>query len=74
MVLTDVGPCASAFPVERVGRLLQSRSISGLITPFICIPAYSFPVYASQRVSPLPTQDSVHGCWLGFAMVAIPGY
>ena len=31
------------------------------------------PVYASQRPLPDTTQDSVHGCWLGFAAVAITG-
>jgi len=36
-------------------------------------PAYTLPVYASQRPLPDTTQDSVHGCWLGFAAVAITG-
>ena len=42
----------------------------GAIFPFTCVPAYSFPVYASQRPLPDATQDSVRGCWLGFAAVA----
>ena len=54
-------PCTSAFPVERVGRLFRSRSISRLLTPFICIPAYGFPVYASQWVLP-PTHARL-GTW-----------
>ncbi len=45
----------------------------GAIFPFTCVPAYSFPVYASQRPLPDATQDSVRGCWLGFAAVAISG-
>ena len=36
-------------------------------------PAYTLPVYASQWPLPDTTQDSVHGCWLGFAAVAITG-
>src|SRR2546430_14806703 len=52
----------SAFPNEGVGRLLRSRSISRLITPFICIPAYDLPVYASQWVSP-PAHARL-GTWL----------
>jgi hypothetical protein len=55
-------PCTSAFPVERVGRLLPSRSISRLFTPFICIPACDFPVYASQWV--LPPAHARLGTWL----------
>ena len=55
-------PCTSAFPVERVGRLFRSRSISRLLTPFICIPAYGFPVYASQWV--LPPAHARLGTWL----------
>ena len=45
----------------------------GAIFPFTCVPAYSFPVYASQRPLPDATQDSVRGCWLGLAAVAISG-
>ena len=45
----------------------------GAIFPFTCVPAYSFPVYASQRPLPNATQDSVRGCWLGLAAVAISG-
>jgi hypothetical protein len=55
-------PCTSAFPVERVGRLLRSRSISRLRTPFICIPACGLPVYASQWV--LPPAHARLGTWL----------
>ena len=54
-------PCTSAFPVERVGRLLRSRSISRLLTPFTCIPACDFPVYASQWV--LPPAHARLGTW-----------
>jgi hypothetical protein len=39
--------------------------------PVHFIPAYNLPVYASQR--PLPTQDSVQGCSLGFAAAVIAG-
>src|SRR6202023_3360898 len=31
------------------------------------VPTYTLPVYASQWPLPDTTQDSVHGCWLGFA-------
>jgi hypothetical protein len=41
--------------------------------PFTFVPAYNLPVYASQRPLPGTTQDSVRGCWLGFAAVAISG-
>ncbi len=41
--------------------------------PFTFVLACTLPVYASQRPSPDATQDSVHGCWLGFAAAAIPG-
>jgi len=43
------------------------------MSPFTLVPAYTLPVYASQRPLPDTTQDSVHGCWLGFAAVAITG-
>jgi len=43
------------------------------MSPFTCVPAYTLPVYASQWPLPDTTQDSVHGCWLGFAAVAITG-
>ena len=41
--------------------------------PFTVVPAYNLPVYASQCPLPVITQDSVRGCRLGFAAVAIPG-
>ena len=43
------------------------------MSPFTFVPAYTLPVYASQWPLPDTTQDSVHGCWLGFAAVAITG-
>jgi len=39
--------------------------------PFTLVPAYRLPVYASQCPLPGTTQDSVRGCWLGFAAVTI---
>ena len=39
--------------------------------PFTLVPAYGLPVYASQCPLPDTTQDSVRGCWLGFAAVTI---
>ena len=45
----------------------------GANTPFTFVPAYNLPVYASQGPLPDTTQDSVRGCRLGFAAVAIPG-
>ena len=41
--------------------------------PVHFIPAYNLPVYASQRPLPDATQDLIHGCSLGFAVVAISG-
>jgi len=43
------------------------------MSPFSFVPAYTLPVYASQWPLPDTTQDSVHGCWLGLAAVAITG-
>ena len=62
--------CGPAFPFGRQGRLLRSRSISGLF-PVHFIPAYNLPVYASQRPLPDATQDSVRGCLLGFTAAVI---
>ena len=45
----------------------------GAMFPFTVVPAYNLPVYASQWPLPDTTQDSVRGCWLSFAAVAIPG-
>jgi len=43
------------------------------MSPFTFVPAYALPVYASQCSLPDTAQDSVHGCWLGFAVAAITG-
>jgi hypothetical protein len=40
--------------------------------PFTFVPAYNLLVYASHWPLPDTTQDSVHGCLLGFAVAAIP--
>ena len=45
----------------------------GAILSFTDVPAYNLPVYASQRPLPDATQDLIHGCSLGFAVVAISG-
>src|SRR4051794_7448074 len=45
----------------------------GANCPFTFVPAYCLPVYASQRPLPDTTQDSVRGCRLSFAAVAISG-
>src|SRR6516162_4392312 len=45
----------------------------GANCPFTFVPAYCLPVYASQSPLPDPTQDSVRGCRLSFAAVAISG-
>ena len=50
-------PCDSAFPFERQGWLLRSRSISGHF-PVHFIPAHNLPVYASQRPLPDATEES----------------
>ena len=70
--------CALAQPAippsplrDRVGHSDHDR-FRGYF-PVHFIPAYNLPVYASQRPLPDTTQDSVRGCWLGFAAVAIPG-
>ena len=39
--------------------------------PFTVVPAYNFPVYASQRPLPDATQDLVRGCSLGFTAAVI---
>src|SRR5262252_3899864 len=45
----------------------------GANCPFTFVPAYCLPVYASQSPLPDTTQDSVRGCRLSFAAVAISG-
>jgi len=45
----------------------------GANCPFTFVPAYCLPVYASQSPLPDATQDSVRGCRLSFAAVAISG-
>ena len=65
------GGCNSAFPGERAGRLLHTSSISGLMIPFTCVPAYVLPVYASPGTLPYLTQDSVPDCWLHFIRAVI---
>src|ERR1700739_5078292 len=61
----------------RRGLLLLHRSGLSPHTPcrspgaLTFVPAYALPVYASQWPLPATTQDSVHGCWLGFAAAAI---
>jgi hypothetical protein len=42
-------------------------------SPVHFIPAYNLPVYASRWPLPDTTQDSVHGCSLGFTAAAISG-
>src|SRR5262245_33846067 len=64
--------CDSAFPIAGQGRLLRSRSISGL---------FSRSLYSGLQPSclrfavllPDTTQDSVRGCSLGFTAAAISG-
>jgi len=58
-------------PQGVAGRLLHTRSISGLFIPFTGVPAYVLPVYASPGTLPYPTQDSVPDCWLRFVRAAI---
>jgi hypothetical protein len=74
--LQDTHPCApwnSAFPIEGVGRLLQPRSISGLILRSLAFrPIVSLSTLRSARYR-FTTQDSVRGGWLGFTAVAISG-
>jgi hypothetical protein len=60
-------------PQGVAGRLLHTRSISGLFIPFTDVPAYVLPVYASSGTLPCPTQDSVPDCWLRFVRAAIAG-
>ena len=57
----------SAFPFEGQGRLLRSRSISGL---FAFRPTTSLFTLRSGRYRNT-TQDSVRGCSLGFAAAVI---
>ena len=80
-VRTPEAPCRRSpsrdprccLPLWEMGSATPSTIDFGAIFPFTCVPAYSFPVYASQRPLPDATQDSVRGCWLGFAAVAISG-
>ena len=80
-VRTPEAPCRRSpsrdprccLPLWEMGSATPITIDFGAIFPFTCVPAYSFPVYASQRPLPDATQDSVRGCWLGFAAVAIPG-
>ena len=58
-------------PQGAAGRLLPTRSISGLLLPFTDVPASVLPVYASSGTLPCPTQDSVPDCWLRFVRAAI---
>src|SRR5260370_24540688 len=71
-----LGPLALSRPAippsplsDRVGYSDHVR-FRGYI-PVHFIPAYNLPVYASQRPLPDATQDSVHGCSLGFAAAVI---
>src|SRR5215472_16867437 len=63
----------------RCGLLLLHRSGLSPHTPcqspgaLTHVTAYTLPVHASQWPLPDTTQDSVHGCWLGFAVTAITG-
>jgi hypothetical protein len=66
-------PWNSAFPIERLGRLLQPRSISGLCSRSLSFrPIASLSTLRSARYR-FTTQDSVPGCWLGFTRAAIAG-
>ena len=58
-------------PQGTAGRLLHTRSISGLLIPFTDVPASVLPVYAAPGALPHPTQDSVPDCWLRFVRAAI---
>ena len=80
-VRTPEAPCCHSpsrgarccLPPWEMGSAPPTTIDFGAIFPFTCVPAYSFPVYASQRPLPNATQDSVRGCWLGLAAVAISG-
>jgi len=63
----------SAFPVREIESATPITFDFGAILPFTGVPAYNFPVYASQWPSPDTTQDSVRGCLLGFTAVTISG-
>jgi hypothetical protein len=58
-------------PQGTAGRLLHTRSMSGLCLPCTDVPAYVLPVYASPGTLPSPTQDSVPDGWRGFVRAAI---
>ena len=80
-VRTPEAPCRRSPPRDarcclppwEMGSATPTTIDFGAIFPFTCVPAYSFPAYASQRPLPDATQDSVRGCWLGLAAVAISG-
>lgn len=66
--------CAITFPLSGTGSAAPTQIglISGLCSRTFLL-AYNLPVHASQRPSPDATQDSVRGCRLSFAAVAISG-
>ena len=61
----------SAFPVREIESATPMTFDFGAILSFTDVPAYNFPLYASQWPLPDTTQDSVRGCELSFAAVII---
>ena len=64
-------PWDSAFPVREIESATPITIDFGAILSFTDVPAYNFPVYASQWPLPDITQDSVRGCLLRFTAVII---
>jgi hypothetical protein len=60
------------LPRREIGSATPITFDFGAIFPFTYVPAYNLLVYASQWPLPDTTQDSVHGCLLGFAVAATP--
>ena len=63
----------SAFPIGRLGRLLQPRSISGLCSRSRSFRPIIFLSTLRSARHRFTTQDSVPGCWLGFTRATISG-
>src|ERR1700740_2057379 len=66
--------CPGILPsplTDKVGAFDHDRFRGYVSVHFV--PAYTLPIYASQWPLPDTTQDSVHGCLLGFTAAAISG-
>jgi hypothetical protein len=56
-----VAACDFCLPLYGIESATPTTIDFGAIFPFTDVPAYNLPVYASQRPSPVVTQDLVRG-------------